>query len=134
MIVTLYPKLMGRRRPSQAAGTFRCSTCIQAFGKLISTSLTAKRQPFQYHYWDIMNLPAFLMDCNSPDSFQRLMDLVLRNLIGHGAWEFINDVLIYSDKVEEHPKRLANVFEGLERLICNFNQKRAPLLRTKLHT
>jgi hypothetical protein len=32
MIVTLYPKLMRRRRPSLAAGTFRCSTCIHGLG------------------------------------------------------------------------------------------------------
>jgi hypothetical protein len=49
--------------------------------------------------------------CNSPASLQRLTDLVLRNLIGHEAWVFIDDVLIYSDTVEEHAKRLANVFE-----------------------
>jgi hypothetical protein len=49
--------------------------------------------------------------CNSPASFQRLMDLVLRNLIAHEAWVFIADILMYSDTVEEHAKRLANVFE-----------------------
>jgi hypothetical protein len=42
--------------------------------------------------------------CNSPASIQRLMDLVLRNLIEHGPWVFFDDVLINSDTVEEMPK------------------------------
>jgi hypothetical protein len=39
------------------------------------------------------------------------MDLVLRNLIGQEAWVFIDDIITYSDTVEEHAKRLAKVFE-----------------------
>jgi hypothetical protein len=62
------------------------------------------------------------------------MDIVLRNLIGHEAWVFIDDVLIYSDTVEEHAKRLANVFERFRKANFNFNQKSALLIRTKLHT
>jgi hypothetical protein len=43
------------------------------------------------------------------------MDLVLRNLIGHEAWVLIDDILIYSDMVEEHAKKLANVFERFKK-------------------
>jgi len=39
------------------------------------------------------------------------MDLVLKDLTGTELWTFIDDVIIYSDTAEEHPKRLANVFE-----------------------
>jgi hypothetical protein len=42
------------------------------------------------------------------------MNLVLRRLIGHEAWVFIDDVLIYSDTVE-HAKRLAKVFEQFKK-------------------
>jgi hypothetical protein len=42
------------------------------------------------------------------------MDLVLRNLIWHKAWVFIDDILIYSDRVE-HAKRLASGFEQFKK-------------------
>jgi len=48
---------------------------------------------------------------NSPASFQRLMDLVLKNLTGTECWVFIDDVIVYSDTAEEHAKRLSDVFE-----------------------
>lgn len=52
---------------------------------------------------------------NSPASFQRLMDNVLRNLIGPECWIFIDDVLIFSDTVEEHARRLSNVLGRFEK-------------------
>jgi hypothetical protein len=48
---------------------------------------------------------------NSPASFQRLMDLVLKNLTGTECWVYIDDVIVYSDTIEEHAKRLSNVME-----------------------
>jgi hypothetical protein len=52
---------------------------------------------------------------NSPASFQRLMDNILRNLIGPECWIFIDDVLIFSDTVEEHARILSNVLERFEK-------------------
>jgi hypothetical protein len=51
----------------------------------------------------------------SPASFQRLIDLVLKNLTGTECWAFIDDVILYSDTAEEHAKRLANIFERFRR-------------------
>jgi hypothetical protein len=52
---------------------------------------------------------------NSPASFQRLIDNVMRNLIGPECWIFIDDVLIFSDSVEEHARRLSNALERFEK-------------------
>ena len=52
---------------------------------------------------------------NSPASFQRLMDLVLKNLTGTECWVFIDYVIVYSDTAEEHAKRLSDVFERFSR-------------------
>jgi hypothetical protein len=52
---------------------------------------------------------------NSPASFQRLMDDVLRNLIGPECWIFIDDALIVSDTVQEHARRLGNVLERFQK-------------------
>jgi hypothetical protein len=48
---------------------------------------------------------------NSPASFQRLMDLVLKNLTGKECWVYIDGVIVYSDTAEERAKRLSNVLE-----------------------
>ena len=48
---------------------------------------------------------------NSPASFQRLMDSVLKNLTGTECWIFLDDLILYSDTAEEHARRLANVSE-----------------------
>ena len=52
---------------------------------------------------------------NSPASFQRLMDNVLRNLIGPECWIFIDDLLIFSNTIEEHARRISNVLERFEK-------------------
>jgi len=50
---------------------------------------------------------------NSPANFQRLMDLVLKNLTGTKCSVFIDDVIVYT--AEEHATRLSDVFERFRR-------------------
>jgi hypothetical protein len=52
---------------------------------------------------------------NSPSSFQRLMDVVLKNLKGAECWVFIDDVIIFSDTIEEHARRLEHVLQRFEK-------------------
>jgi len=52
---------------------------------------------------------------NSPASFQRLMDLASKNFTGTECWVFIDDVIVYSDRAEEHAKRLSDVIERFKR-------------------
>ena len=49
---------------------------------------------------------------NSPANFQRLIDTVLRDLIGPESWAFIDEV-IFSRSIE-HAQRLENVLERFE--------------------
>jgi len=46
---------------------------------------------------------------NSPANFQRLMDAVLKDLVGTECWVFIDDITVYSKSAEEHAARLWNV-------------------------
>jgi hypothetical protein len=48
---------------------------------------------------------------NSPSSFQRLMDVVLKDLAGAECWVFIDVVIIFSRSVQEHAQRLENVLQ-----------------------
>lgn len=43
------------------------------------------------------------------------MDTVLKNLTGSECWIFIDDIILYSDTIEEHASRLQHVFERFER-------------------
>jgi len=52
---------------------------------------------------------------NSPASFQMLMDLVLRDLVGNEYYVFIDDVIVYCNTIEEHARRLGHVLESFDR-------------------
>ena len=52
---------------------------------------------------------------NIPASFQRLMDVVLKDLVGPECWVFIDDLIVSSKTAEEHAQRLENVLQRLEK-------------------
>jgi hypothetical protein len=64
-------------------------------------------------HFQFKRLPFGLAD--GPGCFQRLMDLVLRNLSGVECWVYLDDIIIFSDTVEEHANRLGHVLHRLER-------------------
>ena len=67
---------------------------------------------------------------NSPASFQRLMDLVLKNLTGTECWVFIDDV--YSDTAEEHAKRLSDVFEWFRKANLQLQPEKCVFAKDKV--
>jgi len=64
-------------------------------------------------HYNFLRLPYGL--ANSPASFQRLMDLVLRDLVGNEAYVFIDVVIVYGNTIEEHASRLSHVLERFDR-------------------
>ena len=64
-------------------------------------------------HYNILRLPYGL--ANSPASFQRLMDLVLRDLVGNECYVFIDDVIVYGNTIQEHASRLSHVLERFDR-------------------
>jgi len=67
--------------------------------------------PFGHYKFN--RLPFGLL--NSPSNFQRLTDVVLRNLIGVQCYVFIDDIIIFSKSAEEHPARLENVLKRFDK-------------------
>jgi hypothetical protein len=63
-------------------------------------------------HYDFNRLPFGLS--NSPVNFQRLMDIVLKDLIGEDCYVFLDDVIIYSRTIEEHAARLEKVLKRFE--------------------
>jgi hypothetical protein len=56
---------------------------------------------------------------NSPSNFQRLMDVVLKNLVGSECFIFLEDIIVFSSTAEEHALRLENVMHVLTRPTYN---------------
>lgn len=51
---------------------------------------------------------------NSPASFQRLMDTVLRNSLRIECFTYIDDVVVYCRTAEEHTLRLGNILQKID--------------------
>jgi hypothetical protein len=51
---------------------------------------------------------------NSASHFQRLMDAVLKNLIGTDCWVFLDDIIVFSKTAEEHALRLESVLRRFD--------------------
>jgi hypothetical protein len=71
---------------------------------------------------------------NSPTNFQRLMDTVLKSLVGTECFVFSDDIVVFSSTAEEHALRLENVlrFDQANLLLhpgkCMFAQPRLQYL------
>ena len=52
--------------------------------------------------------------CNAPATFQRLMNYVLRNVLGICALVYLDDIIIFSDTFEIHLINIRSVFELLK--------------------
>jgi len=63
-------------------------------------------------HYEFTSLP--LVFSISPSNFDRLMDIVLRNLIGTHCWIFIDDLIVFSNTAEEQAQRLQEVLRRLD--------------------
>lgn len=50
---------------------------------------------------------------NAPATFQRVMDCVLRELIGKCCFVYMDDIIIFSSSLQEHKKHIAQVLQKL---------------------
>ena len=62
-------------------------------------------------YFEFCRMPFGLK--NAPPTFQRVMDNVLKDLIGTVCLVYLDDVTVYSTLLQEHMLNLKKVFERL---------------------
>lgn len=62
-------------------------------------------------HFEFVRMPFGLM--NAPSTFQRVMDNVLRDLIGTVCLVFLDDIIVYSTSLQEHMENLKKVFDRL---------------------
>jgi hypothetical protein len=56
--------------------------------------------------------------CNAPETFQREMDKIFKNISWKFVIPYLDDIIIYSNSVEEHEKTLKKVLDRLEKQDC----------------
>ena len=80
-------------------------------------NLTAVTTPFGLYEW--LAMPMGLR--NSPPIHQRRMTAALRELLGKICHIYLDDIVIWSDTVEQHTKHICLVLEALRKvkLYCN---------------
>jgi hypothetical protein len=79
--------------------------------------LTAVRTPWGLYEWTVMPMGG----CNAPSTHQRRMTDALRELIGKICHVYLDDIIIWSQTIEEHITNTAKVLEALKKanLFCN---------------
>lgn len=82
--------------------------------------LTAVRTPWGLYEWTVMPMGG----CNSPSTHQRRMTEALRELIGVICHVYLDDIVIWSQTLEEHDRNVERVLEALRaaELYCNTNK------------
>jgi len=83
----------------------------------------------QRHY-EFNRLPFGLS--NSPSNFQRLMDIVLKSLVGTEYWVFIDDVIVLSKSAEEHALRLENVLRRFDEVTLQLHPGKCVFAQPKV--
>jgi hypothetical protein len=79
--------------------------------------LTAVRTPWGLYEWTVMPMGG----CNAPSTHQRRMTHALRELIGKICHVYLDDIIIWSQTIEEHEINVGRVLEALRKanLFCN---------------
>ena len=69
---------------------------------------------------------------NAPATFQRLMERVLAGLQWHTCLVYIDDIIIFSETIEDHLKQMQDIFDRLKQAKLRLKPKKCKLLQTKV--
>lgn len=82
------------------------------------------------HHLEFLRLPFGLK--NSPSTFQRMMDNVLRGIANEYACVYLDDIIVFSTSLEEHLTRLEEVFKRLKRANLKVQLDKTEFLRKEI--
>lgn len=69
--------------------------------------------------------------CNSPATFERLMESVLAGLQWETCLVYIDDIIIFSDSIEPHIDRLSDVLKRISQAGLKISPKKCNLFKKK---
>lgn len=90
--------------------------------------LTAVRTPWGLYEWTVMPQGG----CNAPSTHQRRVTDALRHLIGTICHVYMDDIIIWSQTLEEHTRNVAAVLDALRAAKLYCNPKKSELFCTKV--
>jgi len=90
--------------------------------------LTAISTPFGLYEWPVMPMGG----CNAPATHQRRMTAALRHLIGKICHVYLDDIIIWSQSLEEHRKNVELVLEALRQSKLYCSVKKSDLFCTDI--
>lgn len=93
-----------------------------------SVAKTAFRVP--WGLYEFLRLPQGL--CNSPSTFQRIMELIFGDMNLSECVLYLDDLLVFSDTFEEHLRRLDKVLSRLETHGLKLKGTKCQLFRTSV--
>lgn len=70
--------------------------------------------------------------CNSPSTFERLMERVLQGLQWQVCLLYLDDIIIFSNSIEEHFSRLQSVFDRIRSANLKMKAKKCHLFQTEV--
>ena len=83
-----------------------------------------------HNLYEFLRLPFGLT--NSPGTFQRLMNHVLKDVIGKICLVYLDDIIIFASTVEEHVKNLQTVFDLLRAANLKMKLSKCKFLQSKV--
>ena len=90
--------------------------------------LTAISTPFGLYEWPVMPMGG----CNAPATHQRRMTAALQHLIGKICHVYLDDIIIWSQSLEEHRENVEQVLEALRRAKLYCSIKKSDLFCTDI--
>jgi len=64
---------------------------------------------------------------NAPATFQTMMNTIIREFLDHGVVVYLDDILIYSENMEDHIKLVQKFLDRLEQLHLAVSLKKSVL-------
>ena len=71
--------------------------------------------------------------CNAPATFQRLMNHILRTVLGKSALVYLDDVIIFSDSLTEHFQHIREVFKLIGNAGLKLKLKKCQFLKDSVN-
>ena len=89
------------------------------------TAFSSPRGHFEY-----LRMPMGIK--NAPATFQRLMDTVLKGMHGTEVFVYLDDIVVYSETLEEHDKKARRLFTRLRDANLKLQPDKCDFLRTEV--